>query len=487
MTGSKPALHVQMGQQMTLTPQLLQSIRMLQLSSLELEQEVRTALETNAMLESSEDDADGDTEDASAPADETMVATGDDMPQAVTGSDFSADQQIQSDYDWSSRDSWGGGEPQEEDDEAIDSRRAAPESSDLRVRALEQLRLVINGREQARLAVALVEHIDDNGYLEKPLTEIANELDVELPELETVLALVQTVEPTGFGARDLRECLLLQLRQLPNTPVRDLAEFIVSACLERLADGNLSDVRSALDVEVAQMEAAVQLILALNPKPGASATTEAAAAIPDVLISGRPGAWKVDLNPGTLPRLRINTLYERALNNTPHRALREQLLEARWLIRGLEMRHETLLKTARAIFQRQQRFLAQGEEGMAPLTLREIAEAIGMHESTVCRVTSNKYVQTPWGVYELKDFFPSQINGAEGETSGTAVKAVIRRIIDTENRNAPLCDGAIAALLLRNGVRIARRTVAKYREAMHIASAKDRRPRSGARTLTLSA
>jgi RNA polymerase sigma-54 factor len=475
MTGARPALHLQLGQQMTLTPQLLQSIRMLQLSTLELEQEMRAALERNLMLESTEDDEE---EDAAA---EANADAGDPAVPAPAGA-------LETDHDWSSRESWSGGDTRD-DDEAIDARRAAPESSDIRLRALQQLRLVINDADDARLAVAIVEHID-NGYLETPLAEIAaalpDDLDAGPADLERVLRLVQTVEPTGFGARDLRECLLLQLRTLPCTPVRDLAEFIVCACLERLAGGDLAEVRDALGTDGDAMAAAVDLILSLNPKPGAMQEAPAAAVIPDVLIGGGPGAWKIELNPETLPRLRINTLYERALSNHPHRALKDQLAEARWLIRGLEMRNETLLKTATAIFERQQNFLARGEEGMAPLTLREIAEAIGMHESTVCRVTTAKYVATPWGVYELKAFFPSQIHGAAGETSGTAVKAVIRRIIDTENRNSPLCDGDIAALLLRNGVRIARRTVAKYREAMHIAAAKDRRPRRTARAAAIA-
>lgn len=487
MSGARPVMQANMGQHMAMTPQLLQSIRMLQLSTLELEQEMRQALETNVMLERAEDEEPAD-EAADAPATDAAPAEG--AVETVTGMDTNAAAHIETDYDWSSRESWSGGEPQDEDDEAIDSRRAAPESSDIRVRALEQLRLVLNDRRDARLAIAIVEHVDDNGYLETSLAGIAamlpEDLDADTEDLERVLSLVQGVEPTGFGARDLGECLLLQLRTLKQTPARDLAEFVISACLERLAGGDLAQVREALGVSQKEMAAAVDLILSLNPKPGASMNVEAQAIVPDVLVTGAPGNWKIDLNPESLPRLRINGLYERALSNNPHRALREQLQEARWLIRGLEMRHETLLKTARAIFERQQRFLAEGEEGMLSLTLREIAETIGMHESTVCRVTTAKYVQTPWGVYELKDFFPSQIKGAEGETSGTAVKAVIRRIIDTENRADPLCDGAIAALLLRKGVRIARRTVAKYREAMHIAPAKERHSRHATRAMALA-
>ena len=484
MTASRPSLQIQIGQHMALTPQLLQSIRMLQLSTLELDQELRTALETNVMLEPAEEE-NSEAEEATPEAVAEPTGT-----EPVTGQDFNATSNIQSDYDWSSRDSWSGGEPPDNEDEAIDARRATPESSSLGVRVLEQLRLVLSDRDDARIAIALVENIDDNGYLEVPLNDILEtlppELGASLKDLERVLALVQTVEPSGYGARDLRECLLLQLRTLPQTPVRDVAEFIISACLERLAGGNLCEVREALQLSREDMAAALDLVLSLNPKPGASIEAESSAAVPDVLITGRPGAWRIDLNPDCLPRVRINSLYERALTNNPHRALKDQLNEARWLVRGLEMRHETLMKTATAIFARQQKFLNEGEEGMAPLTPKEIAEAIGMHESTVCRITSNKYVLTPWGQYELKDFFPSQIKGAEGDTSGTAVKAIIRRMIGGENRVAPLCDGDIAALLLRRGVRIARRTVAKYREAMHIGSAKERALPASSRALAMA-
>jgi RNA polymerase sigma-54 factor len=222
-----------------------------------------------------------------------------------------------------------------------------------------------------------------------------------------------------------------------------------------------------------RISAARDLIRGLDPKPGAAGNVPAQAVIPDVLVTGQPGAWKIELNPETLPRLRINRRYEQYISGGAgaYKALKDQLNEARWLVRGLEMRNETLLKTARVVFERQRQFLRQGEEGMLPLNLREVAEAIGMHESTVCRVVANKHVLTPWGIYPLKAFFPTQIAGAEGDTSGTAVRAMIRKIIDAENRSQPLCDGEVAALLARRGVRVARRTVAKYREAMRIAPA----------------
>lgn len=482
-----PKLRLQVGQQLAMTPQLLQSIRMLQLSSLELEQELQDALEQNPMLE--QDEAEEAVAEREAPAEEAAAS---DTP--VTAQDATALEQVQSDCDWSSADSWSSGEPMD-DDNPIEERTAMPESDDVRVRALEQLRLSICGEREGRIAVAIVEAVDDNGYLDASLADIAHgldELDVIEEEVAAVLVKVQGVEPSGFAARNLKECLQLQLRDLPrNTVGLVMAEQIVKHGLDLLAAQDHTGLKTLLQADDEQLSAALNLVLALNPKPAATATHSNRVIVPDVIVSGQPGSWKVELNAETLPRVRINALYERLLSNAPsHRALREQLQEARWLVRGLEMRNSTLLNAARAIFVRQAGFLDKGEEGMMPLTLREVAEAIQMHESTICRVTTSKYVQTPWGVYELKDFFPSQITGAESETSGTAVKAMIRRIIDAESHTSPLCDGAIAALLHRQGVRVARRTVAKYREAMRIAPAKERRvtvARKGRRLLRAAA
>ncbi|HVT37381.1 MAG TPA: RNA polymerase factor sigma-54 [Nevskiaceae bacterium] len=478
----KPALHLHTGQHMTMTPQLLQSIRLLQLSSLELEQELRQALEKNVMLEEAEEEEEESAAELAQEEAAPLKATQEDAAVEVAGDDPAAAQKVEIDYDATNSEAWSGGEPPDEEGESLEARTAAPQSADARVQALAQLELVVSSRREAALVGAIVEAIDDNGYLEQLLDEIRAQLPEELgataAEMEAALALVQGVEPTGFGARTLSECLLLQIRALPAaTPGRDVAEYIASACLERLAGGDLKEVRELLGVDAQAMTQAVDLILSLNPKPGASLGSPAQAVVPDLIVSDHRGSWKVELNPANLPRVRINGTYERMLSGVAHRAMRDQLAEARWLVRGIEMRNDTLLKTARVIFERQRGFLARGEEGMAPLNLREVADAIAMHESTVCRVTTNKYVQTPWGVYELKAFFPSHISGAAGETSGTAVKAMIRRIIDTEGRRQPLCDGDIAAILLRNGVHVARRTVAKYREAMKIAPAKERRTR----------
>lgn len=481
----KPAMHAQLSQTTLMTPQLLQSIRLLQLSTLELEQELRQSIDSNVMLE---EVAPGDDEDDSG---EEEIHDDSAMPEAseadtpVSGCDAAAGERIEIDRDHSNSEPWSGGEPGE-DGEPLAERTAAPQSGDARVRALEQLQLIVNTAREAQLVGAILEAIDDNGYLECTLEELGVQLDADAEEMEAALRLVQSVEPSGFGARDLGECLQLQLRALPaGTPGRSLAKHIVLCHLAQLGASDMSELRASLGVSANELGQAVSLILSLDPKPGAATLPPAQVAVPDVIVSGEHGGWRVELNAATLPRVRINSTYERLLNHAPaHRAMRDQLQEARWLVRGVEMRHDTLLRTARAIFERQREFLRRGEEGMAPLTLREIADAIGMHESTVCRVTTSKYVQTPWGIYELKAFFPSQLGRVEGETSGTAVRAMIRRIIDAESGNAPLCDGAIAALLHRAGVRVARRTVAKYREAMKIAPAKERRtarPRLAAR------
>lgn len=468
-----PGIRLHMGQQIAMTPQLLQSIRMLQLSTLELEQEVRQALEENLMLEQDEDAEVVESETIPAETSKT------DEPVAVSANDATALEQMSEDFDWSSADSWSGGEPMD-DENPIEDRTPALQSEDIRIRALEQLRTSLDDPMDMRIALAIVEAVDDNGYLESSLFEIAEKLfDLEVTEQDVaaVLHKVQAVEPSGFAARNLRECLLLQLRDLPRqTPGLELANSIVRQHLDLLGAQDYASLRTLFKVNDSTLALAINLILMLNPKPGASANSPARVVVPDIIVTGRKGSWKIDLNPQTLPRVRVNSLYEKLLiGSSEHRVLRDQLQEARWLVRGLEMRNTTLLKTARAIFSRQSQFLVDGEEAMMPLTLREIADTIEMHESTVCRVTTNKYVQTPWGVYELKDFFPSMLGGADAETSGTAVKAIIRRIINDEKQSAPLCDGAIAALLHRKGVKVARRTVAKYREAMKIPSAKERR------------
>jgi RNA polymerase sigma-54 factor len=463
MSAHKVGLKNAVGLQQTLTPQLLQSIRLLQLSAQELEQEVQEALERNVMLEPV------DAEESSAPSEQESLKTAE-APAAEASAP-----QVEADFDWSTRDSWSGGEAfEDEDGDSWTDRIAEAEAEDARIAALRQLALMVQDAEQGRRVEAIIDSIDDNGYLTATLPEIAEaqgEGEGESAAWLEALRLVQSVEPSGFGARDLRECLLLQLDALPAaTPGLRLARQMVEEELHLLGHHSEAELARRLDVRPPVLHKALQLILSLNPKPGASLQAPSQAALPDVIVSGRKGQWRVELNPELLPRLRVNSAYERCLSQSAggHKALKDQLAEARWLVRGIEMRHETLLKTAQAIFERQLRFLELGEEGMAPLNMREVADRIGMHESTVCRVVAAKFVATPWGIYPLKAFFPTQIAGSTGDTSSTAVRALLRRLIDAENQATPLSDGELTALLARRGVTIARRTVAKYREAMHI-------------------
>lgn len=473
----KTNIKIQQSTGIALTPQLLQSIRLLQLSAQELEQEVEQALEDNVLLERDEEAV-----SAVESIDSVAEVADDSIEVPVSGCDAAATERVEADYDWSSSESWSGGEPSA-DGESFEARQPNEPVQDARVAALAQLELMLNDPIEQQLAVLLVAHVDDNGYLECALPDILAQqpagLNASLSQLEQVLGKVQSVEPTGFAARDLRECLLLQLEALPGgISGRNLAEQLVDGYLERVAARDFLALRRELGASEQKFIDAMELIRTLDPKPGASRVEPAQAVVPDLVVSGHQGHWKVELNPVNLPRLRVNSAYSQQLAGAGHRRMAEQLQQARWLVRGLQMRHETLLKTAQFIFERQSGFLHSGELGMLPLTLREVAEAIEMHESTVCRVTSNKYVQTPWGVYALKDFFPSSIARGDADapdTSGVAVRAMIRNIVDNERPDAPLCDGEITAILRRSGVVLVRRTVAKYREAMKIAPAKERR------------
>ena len=482
---AKPQLRMQAGQSQVMTQQLLQSIRLLQLTSQELELEVTQALESNLLLESDESLEDEFEVSAEPTADAAAESASDDGFDAaavheVSGADAGAHREVEADFDWSSSESWSGGEPPDEDGEPASARVAEVPPSDPRLQALAQLQLVVTDTREAELVAAIIDAVDDSGYLTESLDAIVARLPEQqgytIEEAEAALRRVQSVEPTGFAARSLSECLSLQLEVLPMaTPGRVIALEIVRGHIEALANLTEGALAARLDYRIDQIHQALLLIKGLDPKPGASGAAAAQAVTPEVIVTGRPGAWRVELNPETLPRVRINRGYEKAIGGagaaTQFKALRDQLNEARWLVRGLEMRQETLIKTARTVFERQREFLVRGEEAMAPLNLMDVANAIGVHESTVSRVVANKYALTPWGVYPLKAFFPVQIAGREVETSGTAVRAMIRKIVDGENRTRPLSDGEVAALLARRGINVARRTVAKYREGMRIPSA----------------
>ena len=449
----KPSITVTMGQSLHLTPQLLQSIRLLQLPAAELEQEVKDALERNVMLEA-EDEA---SDQGASPADTLREETALEAPTAAA--------------------------PGGDDEEGWQARTAAPEITDARLKVYEQLKLTLSAHELA-IAEALLDQVNDAGYLDVPFGEaqaaVQHAVQCTPSQILAVLHQLQRCDPPGYGAADLRDCLLIQLELTGPRPGRNLAMRIVDQHLAALAEPDVAQLAVTLDTTADKVERALALIRTLAPKPGATGddgTTEYVR--PDVVMRRVGGRWVVDLNGATTPRLRINGVYEQLLNHCKDenqaRALRDQLAEARWMVRGLQMRNDTLLRTARVIAQRQGAFLERGEEGMKPLTLREVADAIGMHESTVSRITTRKYAQTPRGLFELKHFFASPMaDGDRGGASGTAVRAMVKRMIEGETPGAPLADGVIARLLERQGVRIARRTVSKYREALHIASARER-------------
>lgn len=457
----KTGMTAQLGQQLHLTPQLLQSIRLLQLDGLQLEQEIRRALDNNPLLELDEEaPAAADSGDADDAAQD--VAAFDELPESSMWDLPTA--------------SW-----QDGDDDRM-ARIEAGQSTDPQVRALQSLALELDADALA-IAAFWLENTDDSGYLitsADDLADVAAErFHISKDHAESIRQKVLHGECTGIAARDLRECLRVQLAALPGrVAARPVAERILVDALELLAAHDEDAIAIRLNLDVEQVREGIRLILSLQPRPAdALVSAPSAYIVPDVVAWHADCAWRVALNPVTTPRVSVSPMHERALeqsdNSDGARKLREMLQEARWLTRGLSMRYDTLLRTARAIVERQAGFLAHGDEAMAPLTLKEIADEIGMHESTVSRITTGKYMQTPRGTFELKHFFAVRLEGAN--VSGPAVRAMVRRLIESEPVGKPLADEAIAGLLARQGIHVARRTVAKYREQLEIAPARDRR------------
>jgi RNA polymerase sigma-54 factor len=468
----KPSLQLKLGQQLTMTPQLQQAIRLLQLPALELQAHIRELLETNVMLEPEEEENPGALEPAS--------------PEAPARSEERAGVEVVED-EWEGQSSgpaepyWGGDEEDRQQDFADASGQSLQEY------LLWQLELARLDPRELTIARAVVDAINDDGYLTEPLEEIADTLKPDLQcdpmEVEAVLGRVQALDPPGIGARSIGECIELQLRQLdPATAGLATAVEIARHHLQRLAGREFTALRRELHAAEEELACALALVRSCHPRPGSTVSNEAAEyVVPDVFVRRTDRGWSVEINSATLPRVRLNHSYVSLLGRgASHASLRTQLQEARWLLKSLEIRHETLVKVARSIVERQTEFLEHGEEYMRPMILKDIAEAVGMHESTISRVTSGKYMHTPRGVFELRYFFSSQIEGADGSgTSSTAIRAKIRKLLKEENPLTPLSDGRIAQLLSAAGIPVARRTVAKYREAMSIPSSSERK-RSGA-------
>ena len=476
----KPSLQLKLGQQLTMTPQLQQAIRLLQLPALELQAHIRELLETNVMLEpADEPESAGPLESAetSEPREPAQAAeTPADGIEVIEG-------------DWGTQ-SGGGDSSWGTDDDDRQQDFADVSGQSLQEYLLWQLEVATLEPRELAIARAIVDAISDDGYLTEPLEEIAGTLkpDVQCDaaEVETVLKGVQALDPAGVGARSIGECIELQLRQLdPATPGLGTAIEIARHHLERLAGRELVALRRELRASDEELACALALVRSCHPRPGATVSSGSPEyVVPDVFVRRTDHGWAVEINSATLPRVRLNHSYASLLGrNSSHASLRSQLQEARWLLKSLEIRHETLIKVTRSIVERQVEFLEHGEEHMRPMILKDIAEAVGMHESTISRVTSGKYMHTPRGVFELRYFFSSQIEGADGSgTSSTAIRAKIRKLLKEEDPLAPLSDGRVAELLSAEGIPVARRTVAKYREAMNIPSSSERK-RSGAMPL----
>jgi len=471
----KPSLQLRIGQQLTMTPQLQQAIRLLQLPTIELQAQIREALESNVMLETEDEAEDSlsleELATSGAERAEEPGDTADDEPTVEIGEDWPEPTAAESDTPWSGGD----------DDRLLNL--ADQSGQTLTDHLLWQLELAHLDTRSLMIGRAIVDAINDDGYLDESPEEIAAtllpEIVAEPAEIERVLGIVQQLDPVGVGARSVAECLALQLAQLdPSTPGLELALQLVRDHLDLVAGQQFVALRRQLHCSVEDLELALVLVRGCHPRPGAGlqqGRTEYV--VPDVYVRRTPDGWVVELNPSSLPRVRLNETYAGLVTRAEdHAALRGQLQEARWLLRSLEIRNDTLLKVARTIVQRQASFLEEGEEAMEPMVLKDVADAIGMHESTVSRVTTGKYMHTPRGILEFRYFFSSRVSGDGGaEVSSTAIRARIRKLVAGEDPAEPLSDSRIAELLLQDGIQVARRTVAKYREALGIASSSERR------------
>jgi RNA polymerase sigma-54 factor len=476
----KPALQFRLNQQLTLTPQLQQAIRLLQLSQLELEAELRQIAEGNPLLEFEEEATPGETEQDDFDA-ATAEAPGVDH-DAEEGVDWAeVDTPAEKPIDFSLGSSSGSTAGNRGDDD-FEPQNAAPET--LQEHLLWQLNLTPLDARQRLIAAIIIDALNADGYLsegiEGVLAALPADLDANSDDVEAVRCQLQRFDPTGVASLDLRDCLRVQLEQFDaGTPQRELALRIVAGELELLARNDIAKLARKLRVDEEDVAAAALLIRSLDPRPGAALdATPVEYVAPDVYAFKESNRWKVSLNPDCQPRLGLNQHYCSLIAQARGEDaswMRGQLQEARWLIKSLESRAETLLKVADAIVRRQSAFLDYGPEAMHPLVLREVAEEVGMHESTISRVTTRKYIRTPRGTFELKYFFSSGVSTEDGGgASATAIQAMIKKLVDAEDTRKPLSDQALAEELHRKGIQVARRTVAKYREALRIPSSSER-------------
>ncbi|MCC6657665.1 MAG: RNA polymerase factor sigma-54 [Rhodocyclaceae bacterium] len=462
----KQTLQLKLSQHLALTPQLQQSIRLLQLSTLELNQEIDNFLQDNPLLER---------EDEPAPEAPLYAASGDalqapsEQPEGALPEPNFGDN---GPADWLGESGPSSRDERNDDEPSYAEIQAAATS--LRDHLGAQLAMMPLSERDRSLVRLLIEALDDDGYLAQSLEELAEmlppELEVDLDELQIALKHLQNFDPPGIGARNASECLALQLANLPQSKTRDLALAIVRNHLDQLAARDYVRLRKAVACSEDELREAQSLIRSLNPRPGAQySPSETRYVVPDVVVRKLRGQWLASLNAEAMPKLRINRLYADILQGQRGSGLASQLQEAKWLIKNVQQRFETIQRVSQAIVDRQRQFFEHGEVAMRPLTLREIADQLGLHESTISRVTTQKYMASPRGVFELKYFFGSHVaTEAGGAASSTAIRALIKQLVGAEDGKKPLSDAQLAEILGQQGIVVARRTVAKYREALNI-------------------
>ena len=531
----KPSLSLKLGQQLRMTPQLQQAIKLLQLSTLDLQQEIQDALDSNLMLEEYDEqnepspeetefsddgipddmptnegepltneqidndsgesnlDKAGETEEGviadslqqSESTVEDLSETGEqDAVDLIESSNLQEDLAVDSNWDDVFEPiSMGSGAPVSDDYDPMESRT---QSQTLAQHLLSQLELLDLSERDAFIAWHILDGLDAEGLLTIELDDILESAPadwlLEMDEIEAVLHLVQHLDPLGVAHRSLQECLLIQLQALPKTiGARELAIELITDHLPLLGTRDFATLTRKLKVQESALSESIELIKSLNPKPGSEYADNASQYVePDVMVRRSESGWVVEINPSINPKIRVNPEYSALIkrnDTSPDQSyLKEQMQEARWFIKSLQQRNETLLKVSTEIMRVQKDFLEQGDQGMRPLVLHDIAEAVGLHESTISRVTTQKFIDTPLGIYELKYFFSSHVSThSGGEVSSTAIRALIKKLVAEENTRKPLSDNKIAALLADQNINVARRTVAKYREAMMIPPSNERK------------
>jgi RNA polymerase sigma-54 factor len=473
----KQGLQLRLSQQLAMTPQLQQAIRLLQLSTLELQQELQQALESNPLLEQTDLHEEVETQE---PVDTETL----DSVDALEKPDMPEELPLDASWDeiYTAGTPSGTGVDYQDDELPVYQGETTQSLQDY---LMWQVELTPFTDTDRAIATSIVDAVDDTGYLTVTVEDIHEGIgddEIGLDEVEAVLKRIQRFDPVGVAAKDLRDCLLIQLSQFsPDTPRITEARLIISDHLDLLANHDFRSLMRVTRLKEDVLKEAVDLIQSLDPRPGQSIQTgEPEYVIPDVLVRKVNGRWMVELNSDSIPRLQINQHYAGMCNNVRNDAdsqfIRSNLQDAKWLIKSLESRNDTLLRVSRCIVEQQQAFFDLGEEHMKPMVLADIAQTVEMHESTISRVTTQKYLHSPRGIFELKYFFSSHVSTeGGGEASSTAIRALVKKLIAAENPAKPLSDSKLTTLLSDQGIMVARRTVAKYRESLSIPPSNQRK------------